>query len=58
MEAAFRFLTVAIIALGFALWCGIPLVLGLILILTLGTAAIIWGDKVLINFVAAIRHFK
>jgi len=58
MEAVLRFLMVAIIATGFAIWSGLSLVPGAILTLSVGFAAAIWGDRVLVGFVSVIRHLR
>lgn len=58
MEAALRFLIVAVLIASFAIWGGLPLVFSIILTLFVGAAAVIWGDKVLVGFVSVLRHFK
>ena len=58
MEAMLRALVAVILAASFAIWSGLPLVLSAILILSVGFAAALWGDKVLVHFVSVLRHFK
>jgi hypothetical protein len=56
MEAVLRFLAVTIITASFAIWDGLPLVLSAILTLSIGLAAAVWGDKVIVGFVSVVRH--
>ena len=58
MQSVLRFLVVFIIASSFAIWSGFPLVLSAIITLSAGFAAALWGDKVIVGFVSALRHFK
>ena len=58
MEAVLRFLTVAVIATGFAIWSGLPLVPAAILTLLVGFAAAIRGDGVLVRLVSVARHLR
>jgi len=58
MEAMLRVLVAVILAAGFSIWSGLPLVLSAILTLSVGFAAALWGDKVLVSFVSVLRHFK
>ena len=58
MEAMLRALVAVILATSFAIWGGLPLVLSAILTLSVGFAAALWGDKVLVRFVSVLRHFR
>jgi hypothetical protein len=58
MEAMLRALVAVILAASFSIWSGLPLALSVILILSVGFAAALRGDKVLVSFVSVLRHFK
>ena len=58
MEALLRFLAAAIIAASFAIWGGLPLVFSVMLILSVGCAAAIRGDKVLVRLVSMLRYLR
>jgi hypothetical protein len=58
MEALLRFLAGSVIAIAFAIWGGLPLVPGAILALSVGFAAAIWGDKVLVRLVSVVRLLR
>jgi hypothetical protein len=58
MEAMLRALVAVIIALSFAIRSGLPLAPSVILILSVGFTTALWGDKVLVSFVAVLRHLR
>lgn len=58
MTLLLRFIFGAVLAAGVALWSGIPLTLGVILVVAVGIMAAIWGDKFLLGFMALMRYLR
>jgi len=54
----FRFICGFILAAGLALWCGMSLPINLILVLSVGTMAVVWGDKFILGFMSLMRYFR
>jgi hypothetical protein len=58
MTIFLRFLFGVVLAGGFALWSGIPLIVGLISTMAVGIIAAVWGDKFLLGFMSIMRYLR
>ena len=47
-----------ILAGGLALWGGVPYPWGVILVVSAGGAAAVWGDKFLLGLMSAMKYFR
>jgi hypothetical protein len=58
MTILFRFIFGFILAAGLALWCQLDFPINVILVLTVGIMAGVWGDKFILGFMSLMRYFR
>jgi hypothetical protein len=58
MTIVLRFIFGAILAAAVLVFGGLPFVINIILILSVGLIAAIWGDKFILGFMSLMRYFR
>ena len=53
-----RFIFGAVLAAGVVLLGGLPFPLNIIFVLSVGTMAVVWGDKFLLGFMSLMRYLR
>jgi len=58
MTILLRFIFGAILAAAVLVFGGLPFVMNIILVLSVGLIAAIWGDKFILGFMSLMRYFR
>jgi len=58
MTIVLRFIFGAILAAAVLVFGGLPFVINIILVLSVGLIAAIWGDKFILGFMSLMRYFR
>jgi hypothetical protein len=58
MTIVLRFIFGAILAAAVLVFGGLPFVMNIILVLSVGLIAAIWGDKFILGFMSLMRYFR
>ena len=53
-----RFIFGVVLAAPVVLWSGLPLPLNVVFVLSIGTAAAIWGDKFILSVMSLMRYLR
>ena len=58
MTIVLRFIFGFVLAAGLAMWTQLDFPLNVILVLSVGTMAAIWGDRFILGFMSVMRYFR